>query len=140
MRIPREFRLGAGVLGIELVLSWIYFLLPSNVDVQDAIYELFGGGCVVAILWAIRRYRPEPREAWLVFALATPIFVAGGIAFDISPNASPPAGADYLSLIAYPLFAALPVMLVLASGSHRRIGALVDAAIVTLAFVVFEWV
>ena len=140
MRIPREFRLGAGVLGIELVLSWIYFLLPSNVDVQDAIYELFGGGCVVAILWAIRRYRPEPREAWLVFALATAIFVAGDIAFDISPNASPPAVADYLYLIAYPLFAALPVMLVLASGSHRRIGALVDAAIVTLAFVVFEWV
>ena len=140
MRFPREFRLGAGVLGIELVLSWIYFLFPSNVDVQDVIYELFGGGCVVAILWAIRRYRPEPREAWLVFALATAIFVAGDIAFDISPNAPQPAVADYLYLIAYPLFAALPVALVVASGSHRRVGALVDAAIVTLAFVVFEWV
>src|SRR5437868_10297504 len=140
MRFPREFRLGAGVLGIELVLSWIYFLFPSNVDVQDVIYELFGGGCVVAILWAIRRYRPEPREAWLVFALATAIFVAGDIAFDISPNAPQPAVAHYLDLIAYPPFAALPVALVVASGSHRRVGALVDAAIVTLAFVVFEWV
>ena len=121
MRFPREFRLGAGVLGIELVLSWIYFLFPSNVDVQDVIYELFGGGCVVAILWAIRRYRPEPREAWLVFALATAIFVAGDIAFDISPNAPQPAVADYLYLIAYPLFAALPVALVVGSGSHRRV-------------------
>ena len=50
------------------------------------------------------------------------------------------AVADYLYLIAYPLFAALPVMLIVRSGIHRRIGALTDAAIVTLAFVVFEWI
>jgi signal transduction histidine kinase len=31
-------------------------------------------------------------------------------------------------------------MLIVRSGSHRRVGALTDAAIVTLAFVVFEWV
>ena len=95
---------------------------------------------VVAILWAIRQYRPEPRLPWLVFAVGNVLFVAGDIAFDISPNAAPPAVADYLYLIAYPLFAALPVMLLVSSGSHRRIGALVDAAIVTLAFVVFEWI
>jgi signal transduction histidine kinase len=140
MRVPRDFRMGAWILGAELVLSLVYFVLPSNADVQDAIYELFGGGCVVAIVWAIRRYRPTPRVAWLLFAVATVLFVAGDIAFDISPDASQPATADYLYLIAYPLFAALPVILVIASGSHRRVGALVDAAIVTLAFVVFEWI
>jgi signal transduction histidine kinase len=32
------------------------------------------------------------------------------------------------------------VLLVVSSGSHRRIGALTDAAIVTLAFAVFEWI
>src|SRR5438270_9982610 len=140
MRVTRHFRPGAWILGGELVLSLLYFVLPSNVDVQDAIYELFGGGCVVAILWAILRYRPTPRAAWLMFAFANALFVAGDIAFDISPGAGHPSTADYLYLIAYPFLAALPVMLVVASGSHRRVGALVVAAIVTLAFVVFEWV
>ncbi|HEY2072421.1 MAG TPA: HAMP domain-containing sensor histidine kinase [Gaiellaceae bacterium] len=140
MRVSRDFRLGAGVLCAELVLSGVYFLFSSSVDTQDAIYELFGGGCVLAIVWAIRRYRPVPRLPWLVFLCANALFVAGDIAFDISPDAAPPATADYLYLIAYPLFALLPVLLVVSSGSHRRIGALTDAAIVTLAFVVFEWI
>ena len=140
MRATRHFRMGAWILGGELVLSLLYFVLPSNADVQDAIYELFGGGCVVAVLVAIRRYRPSPRLAWLVFAFGNMLFVAGDIAFDAAPTAGDPSTADYLYLIAYPLFAALPVMLVVASGSHRRVGALVDAAIVTLAFVVFEWI
>src|SRR5690242_13282103 len=140
MRVSRDFRLGAGILGVELVLSGVYFLFPSSVVTQDTIYEIFGGGAVAAILWSIWRWRPEPRLPWLGFALGNTLFVAGDIAFDISPDATQPAVADYLYLIAYPLFAALPVALVVASGSHRRVGALVDAAIVTLAFVVFEWV
>src|SRR5579863_3749518 len=140
MRVSRDFRLGAGVLGVELVLSGIYFLFPSSVVTQDAIYEIFGGGCVVAILWSIWRWRPGLRLPWLVFALGNALFVAGDIAFDISPNAAKPAVADDLYLIAYPLFAALPVMLLVRSGIHRRIGALTEAAIVTLGFVVFEWI
>src|ERR1700688_1902993 len=111
MRVSRDFRLGAGVLGAELVLSGIYFLFPSTGVVQYTLYEVFGGGCVVAILWAVRHYRPKPALPWLVFAAGELLFVAGDIAFDISPNAAPLATADYLYLIAYPLFAALPVML-----------------------------
>lgn len=140
MVVSRDFRLGAGLLGAELVLSGLYFLFSSSVSTQNAIYELFGGGCVVAIVWAARHWRPQPRLPWLVFAAANALFVAGDIAFDISPDASPPATADYLYLIAYPLFAALPVMLLVSSGSLRRLGALTDATIVTLAFVVFEWI
>jgi len=140
MRVSRDFRLSAGILGVELVLSEVYFLFPSSVVTQDTIYEIFGGGAVAAILWSIWRLRPEPRLPWLGFALGNTLFVAGDIAFDISPNATQPAIADYLYLIAYPIFAALPVMLIVRSGSHRRVGALTDAAIVTLAFVVFEWI
>src|SRR5581483_6735987 len=140
MRASRDYRLGAGILAVELALSGVYFLFPSSVVTQDTIYEIFGGGCVVAILWSVRHWRLEPRLPWLVFALGNVLFVAGDIAFDISPDAAQPAVADYLYLIAYPLYAALPVMLIVHSGVRRRIGALTDAAIVTLAFVVFEWI
>jgi signal transduction histidine kinase len=140
MRVSRDFRLGAGVLGVELVLSGIYFLFSSTSLVQYALYEVFGGGCIVAILWAVRRWRPEPRLPWLLFALGNVLFVAGDIVFDVYPNWSQPGPADYLYLTAYPLFAATAVMLLVSSGSHRRLGALTDAAIVTLAFAVFEWI
>src|SRR5437868_14370097 len=140
MRVSRDFRLGAGILGVELVLSGVYFLFPSSVVTQDTIYEVFGGVAVAAILWSMWRRRPEPRLPWLGFALGNTLFVAGDIAFDISPNATQPAIADYLYLIAYPIFAALPVMLIVRSRSHRRVGALPEAATVTLAFVVFEWI
>jgi signal transduction histidine kinase len=140
MRVRRDFRLTAGVLSAELALSGIYFLFPSAGIVQYTLYEVFGGGCVVAILWAIRRYRPKPALPWLVFATGTTLFVAGDIVFDVYPNWSQPGPADYLYLIAYPLFAATAVMLVVASGSHRRLGALTDATIVTLAFAAFEWI
>jgi signal transduction histidine kinase len=140
MRVSRDFRLGAGVLGVELGLSGIYFLFPSTGIVQYTLYEVFGGGCVVAILWAVRHYRPKPALPWLVFALGNALFVAGDIVVDVYPNWSQPGPADYLYLTAYPLLAATAIMLVVASGSHRRLGALTDAAIVTLAFTVFEWI
>ena len=140
MRATRDFRLGAGVLGVELVLSGIYFLFPSAGIVQYTLYEVFGGGAVVAILYAIRRYRPQPVLPWLVFAVGVALFVAGDIVFDVYPNWSQPGPADYLYLTAYPLFAATAVMLVVSSGSARRVGAIADAVIVTLAFAVFEWI
>ena len=140
MIVPRDSRRVGVILAAELVLSGVYFLLSSSIDAQNAIYEIFGGGCVVATLWAVRHWRPEPRAPWLVFALGNALFVAGDIAFDVSPDAAPPALADYLYLIAYPLYALLPIMLIARSVGHRRLGALTDAAIVTLAFVVFEWI
>jgi signal transduction histidine kinase len=140
MRVSREFRLGTGVLGAELALSAIYFLFSPSSIVQYTLYDVFGVGSIVAILWAVRRYKPKPRLPWYTFALGNALFVAGDILFDFYPNWSAPAPADYLYLVAYPLYAATAVMLLVSSGGHRRIGALADAVIVTLAFGVFEWI
>ena len=138
--VPRDLRLAGGVLAAELALSGIYFLFPAAGLVQNTLYDVFGVGAVAAVLWAVRRYRPQPAWPWYVFALATTLFVAGDILFDVYPNWSAPAPADYLYLVGYPLYATLPVALVVRSGSHRRAGALIDAGIVTLAFAVFEWI
>jgi signal transduction histidine kinase len=140
MRVSRELPPWAGVLGAELVLSGIYFLFPSAGLVQYTLYDVFGGGCIVAIVWAVRHYRPQPRLPWLVFAAGNVLFVAGDIVFDVYPDWTSPSPADYLYLTAYPLFAATAVMLVASSGSFRRFGAITDAAIVTLAFAAFQWI
>ena len=88
----------------------------------------------------MRRYRPVPSTPWLVFAAGVVLFIGGDILVDVSPNASSPSASDELYLVGYPLLAATVVMLVISSGSHRRTGALIDAAIVTLAFAVFQWI
>src|SRR5581483_9970384 len=122
------------------VLSGIYFLFPPSSLVQYTLYEVFGVGCVAAILWAVRRYRPDPTWPWYVFALGNALFVIADILVDVYPNWSAPAPADDIYLFAYLLLATLPIALLVQSGTHRRAGAIVDAAIVTLAFAVFEWI
>ncbi|MGH2971798.1 MAG: sensor histidine kinase [Gaiellaceae bacterium] len=138
--VPRDFRLAGGVLAVELLLSGVYFLFSPSSLVQYTLYEVFGVCCIVAILWAVRRYRPEPAWPWYVFALGNALFVAADILVDFYPDWSAPAPADDVYLVAYLMYATLPIALLVRSGSHRRVGALVDAAIVTLAFGVFEWI
>jgi signal transduction histidine kinase len=136
----REFRLGAAVLCTGLVLSAVYFLLPSGGNAQLVLYEVFGGGSVASILWGIRRYQPRPALPWYVFALAQALFVCGDILFDLYPNWLAPSPADVLYLAAYPLLGGMALMLVAGSGSFRRVGAITDGLIVTLAFAAFQWI
>jgi signal transduction histidine kinase len=135
----RDFRFGAALLGVELVLSGIYFLFPTGGVGQFVLYECFGGAAVGAILWGVHTFRPKPALPWFVFATGVCLFVIGDILLDAYPNWTSPSAADWFYLAAYPLFASTVVMLVVSTGSHRRLGAVTDALIVTLAFAVFEW-
>ncbi|HKB94340.1 MAG TPA: ATP-binding protein [Gaiellaceae bacterium] len=139
MTVQRDFRPGAAVLTAGLVLSAVYFLFPSGGDVQLVLYEVFAVASIAGILYGIRRFRPKPALPWYLFAAGQALFFAGDVVFDVYPNWSTPSPADYLYLGGYPLLAAMALMLVASSGGFRRIGAMVDGLIVTLAFAVFQW-
>ena len=136
----RDSRLWAGVLCAELALSAIFFLFPQNGIVQYALYEVIAAGALLSVLWGARHYRPVPLSPWFLFAAGIGLFIVGDILTDIYPDWVSPAPDDYAYLAGYPLLAAALVMLVVASGSHRRVGALLDAAIVTVAFAIFQWI
>jgi signal transduction histidine kinase len=140
MRTIRDFRLGAGVTCAGLALSGIFFLFPQNGIAQYTVYEIVAVGAVLSILWGARYYRPVPVRPWLVFAAGIALFIVGDVLTDVYPDWASPAPADYAYLAGYPLLAAAVVLLVISSGSHRRVGALADAAIVTVAFAIFQWV
>lgn len=140
MRISRDFALGAGVLATGLLLCGVFFLFPQNGNVQYAIYEAIAGMAYVSIIVGISRFKPVPVEPWAIFAGGVVLFIVGDVFTDAQPNASTPSTADWFYLAGYPLLAAALVMLVVSSGAHRRVGALVDAAVVTLAFSVFQWI
>ena len=135
----RDFRLGAAVLAAELLVSVAYLLTSSNV-VQYAVYELFAAVALAAVLWAVRLYRPRPALPWLVFVAGIALFMVGDVLTYTYPHWESPSPADGFYLAAYPLFAAMAVMLIASSGGYRRVGAIADGLIVTLAFAVFQWV
>jgi len=134
-----DFRLGATVLAAELVVSSAYVLTSSTVG-RYAVYEVFAGVALAAVLWGVKHYRPRPEVPWLVFAAGIVLFIVGDVLTDVFPHWKSPSPADGFYLAAYPLFAAMAVMLVVSSGGYRRIGAIADGAIVTLAFAVFQWI
>jgi signal transduction histidine kinase len=139
MRTIRDFRLGAGVMCAGLALSGIFFLFPQNGIAQYTLYEVIAAAALLSVLWGARHYRPVPLRPWYVFAAGIALFIVGDVLTDVYPDWASPAPADYAYLAGYPLLAAAVVILVVSSGSHRRVGALVDAAIVTVAFAIFQW-
>ena len=139
MAALRDFRLGAAVFAAECVLSGA-FLVSSSTILHYALYEVFAGVAFGAVLWAVRHYRPRPALPWLVFAGGIALFITGDVLTDVYPHWASPSPADGFYLAAYPLFAAMAVMLVVSSGGYRRIGAVVDGLIVTFAFAVFQWI
>jgi signal transduction histidine kinase len=140
MRGIRDLRLWARVMCAGLALSGIFFLFPQNGIVQYALYEVIAVGALLSVMWGARHYRPVPLRPWFLFAGGIALFIVGDVLTDVYPDWVSPSPADYAYLAGYPLLAAAVVMLVVASGSHRRVGALVDAAIVTVAFAIFQWI
>jgi signal transduction histidine kinase len=140
MTTSRDFGLGAGVLVLGLLLTGVFFLFPQNGNAQYAIYEAVAAITVVSIVVGVRRFKPKPVWPWAVFATGVLLFIGGDILLDVYPDWSTPSPSDWFYIAGYPLLAAALVMLVVSSGSYRRIGAIVDAAVVTLGFAVFQWI
>ena len=135
----RDFRLGAAVFAAEFVLSGA-FLVSSSTVLHYALYEVYAGVALAAVIWSVRRYRPRPALPWLIFAGGIALFITGDVLTDVYPHWTSPSPADGFYLAAYPLFAAMAVLLVVSSGGYRRIGAIADGLIVTFAFAVFQWI
>jgi len=139
MTALRDFRLVAGVLAAELVASTVYFFTAST-NAHDAFYELLAAVALLSVIGGVQLYRPRPALPWLVFAAGIALFIAGDVLTYVYPNRPSPSPADWLYLAAYPFFAGMVLLLVAESGGFRRLGAITDGLIVTLAFAVFQWI
>ena len=131
---PTELLLGAAV-----VLIGVYFAVPRG-NAQSVIYDAVGVGSAVVIAAGMRRNAPSLRTPWLLFALGNLCFAVADIIFNILVDPPVPSIADGFYLGGYPLLAVGLLLLLFAAGGHRRVAALGDAAIVTFAFILIEWV
>lgn len=116
-----------------------YFAVPHG-NAQSVVYDVIGVTAGVAIAAGVRLNRPVPRTPWLLFALGNLFFAVADIIFNILVNPPVPSVADGFYLAGYPLLAAGLLMLLFSSGGHRRLASLADAAILTCAFILLQWV
>src|SRR4029077_10883910 len=103
-------------------------------------YDVIGVASSLAIVLGVRLNRPDYPLPWLLFAVGNLFFAVADIIFNHLANPPTPSVADWFYLGGYPVVAAGLVLLLIHSGGHRRIAAIGEAAIVTFAFALFQWV
>jgi diguanylate cyclase (GGDEF)-like protein len=131
--------IGVGVLFVLATQA-----LPFPQIARDLAYDAVSLSVVVAILVAIRRYRPRAAAAWYLMALGQWFWVVADITFnwrqDVLHNTSFPSIADPLYLLGYPALAAGLALLVKdRSRIHRDFGPMLDSATVTVGLGLLSW-
>jgi signal transduction histidine kinase len=142
VRLPsavREARAAAIFLAAGFALTVAYFALSPGAA-QNDLYDVIGVGSALAIALGIRLNRPDYPLPWLLFAAGNLLFAVADIIFNHLVNPPTPSVADWFYLSGYPLLAAGLVLLLIHAGGHHRIAAIGEAAIVTVAFALFQWV
>jgi signal transduction histidine kinase len=135
----RGYRAGTLFLAAGLALCLVYFLVPRG-NTQSVIYDLIGVGSAVAIGCSVFLNRPEYRLPWFLFAVGNLFFAVADIIFNIIVNPPVPSVADWFYLGGYPVLTCGLVLIVVRAGGHHRLAALDEAAIVTIAFALFQFV
>ncbi|HEX6788341.1 MAG TPA: HAMP domain-containing sensor histidine kinase [Gaiellaceae bacterium] len=135
----RGFRAGSLFLAAGVVLCVVYFLVPRG-NAQSVLYDLTGVGSSVAIAAGVYLNKPDYRLPWFLFAVGNLFFAVADIIFNILVNPPVPSVADWFYLGGYPLLTLGLVLLVVRAGGHHRLAAIDEAAIVTIAFALFQWV
>ncbi|HKU57997.1 MAG TPA: hypothetical protein VJP39_00210, partial [Gaiellaceae bacterium] len=135
----RGFRAGSLFLAAGLVLCVVYFLVPRG-NAQSVLYDLTGVGSAVAIAAGVYLNKPDYRLPWFLFAVGNLFFAVADIIFNILVNPPVPSLADWFYLGGYPILTLGLVLLVVRAGGHHRLAAIDEAAIVTIAFALFQWV
>jgi len=140
MLTPARVYLVAGLAAIGL-----YFLLPWNTPGQSFVYDAIGVSSAVAIVVGVRIYRPRLPVVWYLFAAGQLCFAVGDVFFNLyawvwDRDPPIPSIADAFYLAGYPfLTVGLFVLVFCLRSKDRRIG-LIDAALLTVAFAIGQWI
>jgi signal transduction histidine kinase len=133
------FRPDAIFLAVGLALIAAYFALPRGA-VQNDLYDVIGVSSAFAIVLGVQLNRPAFPLPWLLFAVGNLFFSVADIIFNNLANPPVPSVADWFYLGGYPILAVGLVLLLIRAGGLQRQAGLLEAAIVTCAFALFQWV
>lgn len=135
----RELRPDAIFLAVGLALIAAYFAIPRGA-VQNDLYDAIGVSSASAIVLGVKLNRPAFPLPWLLFAVGNLFFAVADIIFNNLVNPPVPSVADWFYLGGYPVLAVGLLLLLIRAGGLQRHAGLLEAAIVTCAFALFQWV
>jgi diguanylate cyclase (GGDEF)-like protein len=119
-----------------------YFVAPAGSLVSNLVYNVVGLAAGVAVLVAVRMYRPPRPAMWYWIAAGQFATALGDVTYEyfkyVLHEEPYPSFADVFYLASYPL--ALVGLLLLVRGRRGRIAELIDAAIVATGLGLVFWV
>jgi signal transduction histidine kinase len=128
-----------------LLATGVYFLLPWNSFGQDLLYDAIGACSAVVVVLGARINRPRQLLPWYLFGAGLLAFAVGDVIFNLYAqiwHSDPPvpSAADIFYLAGYPFLASGLVALVMGLRQQDRRFGLLDAALLTVAFALCQWV
>ena len=140
-----ETRLWQAALIVGLVLCAAYAAVPPEHAAARnlGIYAPTELGAILAIIFGVRRYRPEAPQAWLLIAAGLFLYLIGDVVwgvYELLGRDPWPSAADWFYLAGYPLVAAGLIVGIRnrEPTSDRR--AVIDACIVAVSAALLAWV
>src|SRR5216117_3295708 len=123
----------------------LYFLMPWNSFSQELVYDAIGACSAVVVVLGARINKPAQMLPWYLFGAGLLAFSAGDVVFNLYASVwhqdpPVPSVADVFYLAGYPFLAAGLVALVLRMRRRDRWVGFLDAALVTVAFALCQWV
>jgi signal transduction histidine kinase len=128
-----------------LAFTGLYFAMPGNSFSQALLYDAIGATSAVVVVLGARIHRPSLQLPWYLFGAGLLAFSLGDVLFNLYDdvwNREPPVPsiADAFYLAGYPFLTVGLVLLVRRIGvEDRRVGFL-DAALLTVAFGLCQWI
>jgi signal transduction histidine kinase len=132
----------AALVGSVLVCVVYAVVATQSVVARNVLYNTAELGAIVAIVVGIRRYRPSRPLAWLLVAGGLALFWIGDVfwaVYEIGGRNPYPSAADIFYLAGYPLIAAGLVVAIRRRMPIIDTRAPIDAAIVTVCILLFQW-
>ncbi len=132
------------VLALGIAAITVYFFLPTLP--QDALYVAFGAiGALAIAAGAVRNLDGSARRPWFLLAAAQAAFSIGDGVLNFYPNVTGhdapfPSLADIVYLAGYPFLGASIYLLVRRLTSAEGRFVYIDAALMTGAFALVQWV
>ncbi|HEY8720456.1 EAL domain-containing protein [Pengzhenrongella sp.] len=131
-----------GYLIFTVTLSAVFFVQP---DYHLVLWAPLGLSSVAATIFAVVRYKPRHRAAWILLAGAELSFIAGDTVYNVLTQLmgydNPfPSTADVFYLLMYVLLAGGIYQFIRGRSSPRDRASLIDALIITTGVGLLAWV
>jgi signal transduction histidine kinase len=141
---PLAVRPVGSYLAVGAAAIGAYFFAPRGTVTQTVLYSLIGFYGVAGLAVGVRHLETKARLPWYLYGLGLVCFLVGDSmfdAYDIGGGTTPfPSIADGFYLLAYPVLVVATVLLLRRFGRLGSRLALLDAAALTGAFVLIQWV